>query len=235
MAQQYIPTFDDWNNNMSFQGSTDARGKAKYYNAFLQELKDRPQYYQHTLDVHGLGKFAKNIEAPSMPGMSGMSSYDASAEKEKADALEAERVEEARIKQGGIDRDEAFTNYTNQSESANAYVDKLISQERSEAAIAGVDYVMTDELRQERVNNQFSTTFSDTDYTNLVDLYDEFGTPEGSGGYDSFTTVRGTGDAPADTSAAPATIASSGRTPAGMLAGDSEEDILGSTSILGGG
>ena len=237
MAQKYVPTFEDWNTNMTFQGSTAARGNAKYYNEFLKDLQNRPQYYDAIMGQHGLGAFAADIAAPELP--EGFEVPEGpSAEDLKA--AQATRDETARVTQGGLDRDAAFSQYTNAADAAASAVDKRITAQQSQAALSGVEFLMTPELRQERINNEFATSYSSSAYENLVNLYDEFGSPKGEGGYEDFITVRGEA---VDTDAATANNAkaSTGRTARGTratlstLAGRPEDNQLGSVSILGGG
>ena len=234
MAQRYIPTFEDWNANMTFQGSTAARGSAKYYNAFLKDMQDRPQFIDTIMEQHGMSEFNRDIEAPTMEAMG----FEAPEAPDTAGLQDAEdkRVEEARIKQGGIDRDAAFSAYTDAAATAASSVDISIRAEQAQAALSGTEYLMTDDLRQTRVNDYFANIYSEQDYQGLVDLYDEFGKPEGESGYEGFSTVRGiTNEAEVDTTLTTAFSPSTGQAPAGALAGDDEDDILGTTSILGGG
>ena len=89
---------------------------------------------------------------------------------------------------GESQRDDAYGNYMDAANTAIDYVNDLVGAEQSNAGLLGVDYKLTDQDKQDRINNYFATLWSDTDQKGLQDLFDKWGKPEG---FTDWLAVRG--------------------------------------------
>jgi len=129
---------------------------------------------------------------------------------------------------GEAERDDLYSNYLTAANTATDYINQLIHDERASANLRGVDYTITDEAKQERINNYFATIWSEEDQTKLQGLMDKWGTPDG---FTDWVVTRGQADA------ANSDIANGGgliKTPSSGLnvkppkaSGEEDEDILG--------
>ena len=135
--------------------------------------------------------------------------------------------EEATKVTGQNDLSALYGEYVKASGAATDYVNQQISDERSNAAVLGVDYNMTDQAKTTRITDYLGTLFSD--YEKLQQLEKDFGDKDkpldfilkptgGTGG--SATTSASTKKKPKSSTTA--------------LTSTPEEDTLGTTSILGG-
>lgn len=106
--------------------------------------------------------------APAMP--TGPSYEDQQAEYNR-------RLTEQRRQQGIADTQTAYTNYLNAATSATDYINAEITKEQSNAALLGVDYNITDELKQQRIENYFATIWGEGDQTQLETLMGQWGAP----------------------------------------------------------
>ena len=80
---------------------------------------------------------------------------------------------------GEAKRDEAYGKYMDTAQTAIQYVNDLVDVERSNAALLGIDYNLSDEEKQKRINDYFATIWSEADQKGLQDLIDKWGAPEG--------------------------------------------------------
>lgn len=76
-------------------------------------------------------------------------------------------------------RDDMFAERTMASESAVDYVNQQVSRERSNAALFGIDYNITDEQKAGRTSDYFSSIWNQDNETKLTGLFSEIGSPEG--------------------------------------------------------
>lgn len=153
--------------------------------------------------------------------------------------LEAQR-EEDRVAFGENQRDNFYNDYLDAVGAATDYVNSSIESEKANADLLGIEYNITEEGKSERINDYFSTLWSDGDQSRLQSLFDEFGEVEGFSG---FTVTRGEGNTSQQNVPKPGqnARASSGlsRTRQGARAGKSlatsgNSSNFGSLSTLGG-
>jgi len=139
--------------------------------------------------------------------------------------------EQNRITTGQNDLDKAYGNYLEASGSATEYINQQISDQRTNAALLGVDFNITDQQKSDRISNYFASIYNETDFTQLTDLNEEFGDPD--------LIQRGVAVDPGEDESNPVTESGGvqGTRQGGTLsAGLLEEDPLASaSSILGGG
>lgn len=95
-------------------------------------------------------------------------------------------------------RNTLFSGYMTAAESAVDYINNQINEERSNAALLGIDYQLTDELKQQRVNKYFDSLWGAGDELELDNLIKDYGNPTG---FDGKWTIRRTKDTPADEAA----------------------------------
>jgi hypothetical protein len=100
------------------------------------------------------------------------------------------RIEAQRVAQGKADTDAAYGGYLDAAGSAADFVNSEIDQESQNARLIGVKYEMTDDNRNARINDYFSTVWGEGDQSNLESLMGQFGNPKG---FEGFTVERGTG------------------------------------------
>jgi len=197
-----IPTFQDWQQNMTFAGlsgaeQAKARSSQKYYNNFARAAQGK--YGNAVIAEHGLSgggggtdPFAAMFSAMAA-GPSGSSASELQAQAQAdADAREAERLKTI----GLNDRDALFNDYTGAAETATSYINNLVAKERSNALLMGVDYVLTEEDKLARTENYFADIWSSADQENLQGLYDEWGYMDGMDESTAWALKRGvpTGD-----------------------------------------
>lgn len=129
-------------------------------------------------------------------------------------------------------REQLFGDYTTAASSAVDYVNTAINTERSNAALMGVKYDITDEQKAERVNNYFATLWSDKQQGDLEAVMKEWGDPKG---FEGFTVTRGTATTGAGGDAASTTDAVSyGAQPKRKSPLEEDDTLGGNNSILGG-
>jgi len=140
--------------------------------------------------------------------------------------------EEQRITTGGNDLQSLYGEYTTAAEDATTYVNELITTNRSNAALTGVDYSVTDEQKSTMINDRFATIFSAEDYDKLQTLNTEFNTDIGTDD-DPYTFLVTRGVASGEEGSSDSNGVSSPTSRGNALTSDDEE-TLGTTSILGG-
>lgn len=108
----------------------------------------------------------------------------------------AEEISKENKKNSDISRrNTLFSGYMTAAETAVDYINNQINEERANAALLGVDYQLTDELKQQRINKYFDTLWGAGDELELDNLIKEYGNPTG---FDGNWTIRRTKDTPAD-------------------------------------
>ena len=104
----------------------------------------------------------------------------------------AEEISKENKKNADISRrNTLFSGYMTAAESAVDYINNQINEERANAALLGVDYQLTDELKQQRINKYFDTLWGAGDELELDNLIKEYGNPTG---FDGNWTIRRTKD-----------------------------------------
>jgi len=198
-----IPTFQDWQQNMTFKGlsgaeTTKARNSQKYYDNFSRAAQGK--YGNAVIAQHGLANLRAQVDpmaqmmemfSGGMEAMAGPSAEELSAE---ADAREAERLKTAGLNR----RDELYRNYTESAEVATNYINDLVSKERSNAALMGVDYNLSDADKLTRTENYFADIWGSNDQEELQGLYDEWGYMDDMDEASAWVLRRGVGAGGAD-------------------------------------
>lgn len=105
-------------------------------------------------------------------------------EKDKREQEEALRLQKV------ARRDVLLGQRLGYEESAVGYINNLIRGEKSNADLFGIEYDMSDDIKQSRINNYFSTLWTEDQETELANLFDAIGRPEG---FTDFVTRRGSG------------------------------------------
>ena len=100
-------------------------------------------------------------------------------------AQEAERLKT----QGLNDRDALYSDYISAASSATDYINAQVGDERSNAALLGIDYNITDTQKSDRISNYFASIWGEGDQSRLEGLFDKWGNPEG---FEEFAISRGT-------------------------------------------
>jgi len=131
---------------------------------------------------------------------------------------------------GQNDLKSLYGDYINASETATKYINNQINSERSNSALLGIDYSITDEDKSSRISNYFSEIWSEDNATKLTDLNTKFGDEENPL---EFLISRGVADEAAKADEAPSSGKPRGSTI--LSAFDNEDDKLSGNSILGGG
>jgi len=124
----------------------------------------------------------------SMMGAMGGMNVPSGPSAEELNAQAEEREEERRVTQGLNDRDSLYSEYLDAGGAATDYINNLITDERSNADLLGIDYNITDEEKQGRIDNYFASIWGEGSQTSLESSFSEFGDPEG---FDGFLYNRG--------------------------------------------
>lgn len=122
------------------------------------------------------------VALPDFSAMFAGPSIDYGAQQRASAAAAAEAAERAaeraRRVQGESDTDNLWAQRMDAVGEATGLVDSAIESERSHAALTGQDYAITDELRDERISNQFADLWSSGSESQLEKLTGQFGNPE---------------------------------------------------------
>ena len=107
-----------------------------------------------------------------------------------------------------------------------------IADEMAQAKLSGVDYDITDEQKQQRINNYFATIWGEGDQSRLESLIGEWGNPEG---FEGFTVTRGDPSAySTGTTGKEKTVAATKPIKPTILSGDEDTLLGGGATVLGG-
>ena len=167
--------------------------------------------------------------SPHSAPHSGETSYEDMLAQQQAQ-YEQQLADQARI-QGESDRDRMYADYLSAADSAIGFVTGEIDQERSNAALLGIDYNITEEARTQRISDYFASIWGEGQQTQLEALMGEWGNPTGFAG---FSVVRGdpSGYA-AEGEGQEETIATSTGIRPGTLVTEEEDTLGGSRTALG--
>lgn len=160
----------------------------------------------------------------SMPDMSALSQPAYEAPDFAAQQAELEK------QQGTRDRDTLYSEYMDAASSSADFINNQITQERSRARLMGVDYSINEEQKNQRVSDYFASVWGEGQQTQLEQLFDKWGAPEG---FEGFSIERG--DA-SKFGGRPGTETGAGQTggtkPKAVIDQD-DEQTLGTQSVLG--
>ncbi len=138
---------------------------AQGYQTGLQDMKAKEQMRQ----------MQSMFAMPALPEIPEGPSYE--------DQLAAQK-EQYGIQQ----RDQLFSTYLDAANAAADFVNAEIEDEIANARLIGVDYNITDEQRQQRINDYFATLWGEGQQQQLEGYIKDYGTPEG---FEGFTITRG--------------------------------------------
>ena len=142
---------------------------------------------------------SQNTRSSTEELMSGMSEMFAPMEFPEIPEVDYDKIIKEQQDTANISRrDTLFSGYMTAAESAVDYINQQIMEERSNAALLGIDYQLTDELKQQRINKYFDTLWGAGDELELDNLIKEYGNPTG---FDGNWPIRRTKDTPADEAA----------------------------------
>ena len=141
------------------------------------------------------------------------------------------RLEEQRVITGQNARDTSYAGYLDAAGIAADYVTGEIANERSNAALLGIDYDITDEQKSTRINDYFATLWGEGQQSEMENLFNEWGNPQGFGG---FSVTRGNAETYAAKSQPAETLATSkGLRPQTSLATEEDETLGAPSGALG--
>jgi hypothetical protein len=175
------------------------------------------------------------IEMPDLGGMMAAQQAQAAEAQAAYQAELAARAEAERREAGIKERDSLYSQYMNAAGSATDYINGEIDRERSNAALMGVEYNLTDEAKQQRVSDYFASVWGEGDQTQLESLFNQWGNPTG---FTDFAIKRGDASVYATEQGGPdqTQAVTEGTKPKKTLVEEDETNNLGgATSILGGG
>ena len=165
-----------------------------------QTNTDHPEYQYWIAGYNDYNKAQKTTNSVTEL-FSGMSEMFAPMEITfpEYDGPSAEEISKENKKNSDISRrNTLFSGYMTAAESAVDYINNQINEERANAALLGVDYQLTDELKQQRINKYFDTLWGAGDELELDNLIKEYGNPTG---FDGNWTIRRTKDTATDEAA----------------------------------
>ena len=159
----------------------DAAGQ-DYYNRYpdvaqagMDPYQHDQQYGQNEGRTYGLAK------PPPMPHFSFESTFRSierdrqEAEAKQAEMLAQQKAEQERA-QGTAELNTFFTNRVSAANRATADVNAQITEEASHASTRGIDYTISDQEKQERINNLFADYWSEADDAKFNELHQKWGT-----------------------------------------------------------
>jgi hypothetical protein len=100
----------------------------------------------------------------------------------------ASQAAKDRVTFGENERDALYTEYMNSANSATDYINSSINSERSNAALLGVKYDITDDQKSERISDYFASIWGEGDQQRLEGLFSEWGAVDG---FTEFAITRG--------------------------------------------
>jgi len=209
LAQQ---AYDNAYKNSSSGGQWAYSGAPDYEQYARQVFSAGTQDYQLKKQ---LKQMSQSFALPEIPQPEGPS-------------YEEQLAEQQRI-QGTQNRDTLFSKYMDAASAATDYVNGEIKREQANAKLLGIDYNISDEQKKTRINNYFATLWGEGQQSQLEALMNKWGNPEGFTGFD---IVRG--DASAYKKAKEGKETTVGKTKGIKPVLLSDEDTLGTKSILGG-
>lgn len=146
-------------------------------------------------------------------------------------AEQRRQAEELARQQGVAERDNLYSTYMDSAGQAADFINQRIAEERSNAKLSGVDYVVTDEEKSARVSDYFASVWGAGQQSRLENLMSQWGNPKGFSG---FTVARGDASQYAEATPGAETSASTSVGVKPKIATDEEEQgVLGAPSVLG--
>jgi len=153
------------------------------------------------------------------------------AEEERRRQEEERRRQEEERQRKIESRDDLYTSRLDAADTAVQFINDQIQKEQANANLLGIDYTITDEEKQKRINDYFATIWNEGDETKLSNLFEEVGKPDG---FKDFTVVRGDPSAYEDQGSSEDVVSTTGKKKKRTLATD-DEDNLGKTGEKLGG
>ena len=172
---------------------------------------------QYSEQQNMINSFSSAFAMPEMPAMPEGPSYE-------------EQLAEQQKQYGINQRDELFAAYLDAANAAADYVNSEIADEMANAKLLGIDYEITDEQRQQRINNYFATVWGEGQQTQLENLMKEYGNPEGFTGW---TVTRGDPTAYTKKKEGSETTVGASKGLKPIFLGDEEEGLGGTDNVLG--
>lgn len=164
-----------------------------------------------------------------MPQMPEFKMPEQQAGPDYAAQLATQQAEQART-QGIAERDRFYGSYMDAAGAATDYVTGEISREQSNARLLGIDYQITDEMKNRRISDYFASIWGEGEQAQLESSMEQWGKPKG---FEEFAITRG--DAATyggERKGAEETVgATKGVSPRTLVT--EEEETLGTTSVLG--
>jgi len=171
------------------------------------------------------------FEAPFKGIMDSMAKQQAQM-KAEADAANAAYAEQQRVAQGTAYLDQLFSTKLDAATRAASEVDKQITDELAHASVKGIDYAITPEEKQTRINNMFGDYWSESQEADFSTYAKDFGSTRHQW---KLATVRGSGAGSSGALAPEVKVGGKVQKGAGtVLTGDEEEEEQESTTLLGG-
>ena len=133
--------------------------------------------------------YGVDTEVPSfeMPDFGSVGGFDQSAFEAEQERLRAEQVRA----QDMANLDTLWGSRMDAADRAISDVTGQIDRELSNARLRGLDYAVTDEQRQTRVNNMFAAYWSEGDESKLGGLAGQYGNPEQDSGLRGSIELKG--------------------------------------------
>lgn len=194
-------------------------------------LQNQPNYAQATQLAYSDFAATKPMQLPefgfTFPEMSGPSYEEQMAD---ADARYQQQLADQERLIGTQQRDELYSNYMSAAGTATDYITGEIADEQANARLLGIDYLITDEQKSQRISDYFASIWSEGDQQRLEGLIGKWGSPTGFSGY---SVTRGDASKYAAKKGEEKTAAvSKGMKP--TLATEDEEETLGAgQTVLG--
>ena len=116
------------------------------------------------------GEHFKNMMADMAAGNANAASAYAAQQQAQEEAMEEARLGGLRNK-----RDAMISGYMDAANDATSFVTDKIAGEKSNAAMMGVNYNMSDEIKNERISNYFSSIWSEGNQADLEGSFAEVG------------------------------------------------------------
>lgn len=107
---------------------------------------------------------------------SGPSYDDQMADQEK---IRDEIAEKNRVIQGERDRNQYIGQYFDAANESSSYITDKIAKEKANANLMGVNYQMNDDIKKQRINQHFSSIWSEDDQVQLDTAIGDFGFGDG--------------------------------------------------------
>jgi len=175
----------DWGTIVSNSQGYESQARAGF-DKYQSEQQESSMYEQMFMSMMGGGETSGTSAETQQARYEEQRQAQQTSYDESLAARQAEydrKAEEARMTQGYNDRDSAYSSYLDAAGTATDYITGEISGERSNAALLGIDYNITDEQKSTRINDYFATLWGGGQQSGMENLFSEFGNPQGFEGY----------------------------------------------------